>query len=317
MTHKNSQSRPPRGAGHSGFTLIELLVVIAIIAILAAILFPVFAQAKEAAKKTACLSNLKQLTLGELMYANDYDDTTTPADYEVASAENASYPYVIAGWWGVTYYDASYNVYATLAPFNGVTGLLQPYMKNSAIENCPTATGMPLAPSNGEFVPTPLGYGQNFYGQSLGLTTMDIPAETFFLGDDAGAWHGSAAELGSEYIYPYGPECSNFTQAHGCNILGEFHARHGGNSFNVSWFDGHAKSEHGSNWVYDYKSDSVYGSGVVLLPSWASAELNADHLVTLLKYPANGADSSFTVGTTYPEPSSTDWYYWQTQKYTP
>src|SRR5437868_5451911 len=59
----------------SGFTLIELLVVIAIIAILAAILFPVFAQAREAARKTACLSNLKQLGLGWIMYAQDYDET--------------------------------------------------------------------------------------------------------------------------------------------------------------------------------------------------------------------------------------------------
>lgn len=64
------------------FTLIELLVVIAIIAILAAILFPVFAQAKVAAKKTADLSNVKQMMTSALMYANDYDDLLNPLPYD-------------------------------------------------------------------------------------------------------------------------------------------------------------------------------------------------------------------------------------------
>jgi prepilin-type N-terminal cleavage/methylation domain-containing protein/prepilin-type processing-associated H-X9-DG protein len=71
-----------------GFTLIELLVVIAIIAILAAILFPVFAQAKRAAKATADLSNLKQLDLGLLMYTNDYDDMYSPANSNDPDAGN-------------------------------------------------------------------------------------------------------------------------------------------------------------------------------------------------------------------------------------
>ena len=57
-----------------GFTLIELLVVIAIIAILAAILFPVFARARESARRTGCLSNMKQVTTGIMMYAQDYDE---------------------------------------------------------------------------------------------------------------------------------------------------------------------------------------------------------------------------------------------------
>jgi len=75
------------------FTLIELLVVIAIIAILAAILFPVFAQAKEAAKKTACLSNTKQISLGLQMYMNDYDDVypgALPWVYDVSNQHPSS-----------------------------------------------------------------------------------------------------------------------------------------------------------------------------------------------------------------------------------
>ncbi len=63
----------------TGFTLIELLVVIAIIAILAAILFPVFARARDAAKKTASLNNVKQLGLAQFMYAGDNDDVVCPA----------------------------------------------------------------------------------------------------------------------------------------------------------------------------------------------------------------------------------------------
>src|SRR5471032_329947 len=68
MSHKGSTKTVKRG-----FTLIELLVVIAIIAILAAILFPVFARARENARRASCQSNLKQLTLGILQYTQDYD----------------------------------------------------------------------------------------------------------------------------------------------------------------------------------------------------------------------------------------------------
>jgi len=101
------------------FTLIELLVVIAIIAILAAILFPVFAQAKAAAKKSSELSNNKQLGLGSLLYAGDYDDTALVFPY--AAAFSAP-PYT-----------------------NGEKGLhwadrLQPYVKNKGIFSNPNNT---------------------------------------------------------------------------------------------------------------------------------------------------------------------------------
>ncbi|MBC7808436.1 MAG: prepilin-type N-terminal cleavage/methylation domain-containing protein, partial [Akkermansiaceae bacterium] len=70
-----------RLAVRNGFTLIELLVVIAIIAILAAILFPVFAQARDKARQTSCLSNIKQLGLAMVQYTIDYDETYPRADY--------------------------------------------------------------------------------------------------------------------------------------------------------------------------------------------------------------------------------------------
>src|ERR1700743_527204 len=94
------------------FPLIDLLVVIAIIAILAAILFPVFAQAKAAAKKTSCLSNTKQMGLSLFMYGNDYDDTAV-------NTPN--------GDWHWQWYPAANN-YAWVET-SWIT-MLQPYIKN-------------------------------------------------------------------------------------------------------------------------------------------------------------------------------------------
>src|SRR5690242_4890470 len=76
-----------------GFTLIELLVVIAIIAILAAILFPVFAQAREKARTATCISNEKQITLASLMYSQDYDEQF-PFAYGYYPGIGWMYPYV-------------------------------------------------------------------------------------------------------------------------------------------------------------------------------------------------------------------------------
>ena len=114
--------------GRSGFTLIELLVVIAIIAILAAILFPVFAQAREKARATSCLSNQKQIGTGIAMYVQDYDEVYPQAYYyknnTAVSNGGSAGGYVT---WTVT---------------------TMPYLKNHQVFVCPSHKGGGLPPDN-------------------------------------------------------------------------------------------------------------------------------------------------------------------------
>jgi general secretion pathway protein G len=224
-----SAFRPVR----QGFTLIELLVVIAIIALLAAILFPVFATARAAARKTVCLSNLRQIGIGLRMYADDYDGLA-PA------ARDASDAFVPAIW---THTSPACQAYIdTLPMMHSVphllsatkpnpdfyeTGVLDSYLKSKEIWKCSGDTGfdfldnnnscngpcqMPAHPSMYE------KYGASYlYRTAIGLSGKPLdslagqdldgkevgPAQYHVLFDGNGSWHGgafSAAGIGLRYI---------------------------------------------------------------------------------------------------------------------
>jgi prepilin-type N-terminal cleavage/methylation domain-containing protein len=108
-----------------GFTLIELLVVIAIIAILAAILFPVFAQAREAARKSSCLSNCKQIGMGFIQYASDYDGLMMDGNWQVGDNP-------LPGVWPAT-------TTKIIDEKNGWPAYVWPYVKNRMVFDCPTS----------------------------------------------------------------------------------------------------------------------------------------------------------------------------------
>lgn len=151
----------------SGFTLIELLVVIAIIAILAAILFPVFARARENARKSTCQSNLKQMALGVSMYIQDYD-MTYPGFYQWTGA-----PVTIHGEVHPT------GFYLSLADF------IEPYTKNIKVQVCPSDTRA----EDFNTRHNSYGFNQNFFGQSeTSLTSNRGPADMLMLADALNSW---------------------------------------------------------------------------------------------------------------------------------
>lgn len=203
----------------NAFTLIELLVVIAIIAILAAILFPVFAQAREQARRATCLSNLRQLTNAFQMYAQDYDE-------QFQSQENGT---------GHEVTEAQM--------------LLQPYIKNQQIFFCPSRATVSTGDCGSAWNPQGrcLGYAPNFgiytyragmglfqpmttgpTGNNLwvgrGLAEFTAPAETILQGD-----------TNDSLMYTL----SFYFQTEDGQTSGAI--RHGGR-YQFSFVDGHAKS---------------------------------------------------------------------------
>jgi len=139
-----------------GFTLIELLVVIAIIAILAAILFPVFAKVREKARQASCASNQKQLGLGFIQYAEDYDEKMPCGDSGIGVPQTADSPYADGQGWA---------------------GQIYPYIKSTGVYTCPDD---PTKSPGGSVTETSYGYNTNLApnGDGLTLAAFTAPAST-------------------------------------------------------------------------------------------------------------------------------------------
>ncbi len=145
-----------KGFANKGFTLIELLVVIAIIAILAAILFPVFARARENARRASCQSNLKQLGLGVLQYVQDYDETY-PLSSDGAAKVGANN---ITATWDLE---------------------IQPYTKSLQVLTCPSDSQTPRVDLGSPFGLVTRSYSMANYTRNRPIALLQAPSLTVLL----------------------------------------------------------------------------------------------------------------------------------------
>ena len=251
---------------NKGFTLIELLVVIAIIAILAAILFPVFAQAREKARQSSCLSNVKQMGLALMQYIDDYDETfpmhlfnqTTQVYPTTAIAGYPGSKYLVCdnatdAWCRYTYMDAIY-----------------PYIKNLQVFDCPNQT-KPDKNSNmnkpsygfnaaitGYYWYNPATDAYGLYGKPITVGQINSPSRFIAVGENP--WRYSVILPQNVHYYSQAVNYNNPVE--GVISLKLYPHMDGAN---VAYCDGHAKWAKYSDAVFSNPGGSWWNNPATCL----------------------------------------------------
>jgi len=219
----NFGSQPPRRA----FTLVELLVVIAVIAILAAILFPVFAQARDKARSAACMSNMKQLGTSIQMYVQDYDEQIFFRSTNNANSTRIHTATTGNGlkWWNV----------------------LMPYIRDKNVFRCPSDTPNPSVDTNGLAI-IPRSYAASASMEALSLAQVSRTVETIVI-TEAWSTNGSGSKMNTEqWLEAFDGDMAPDPLRPGSML--KYANRHQG-GMNCTFFDGHAK------WL---KPDAIWAS---------------------------------------------------------
>jgi prepilin-type N-terminal cleavage/methylation domain-containing protein/prepilin-type processing-associated H-X9-DG protein len=215
MPHRNCRA----------FTLIELLVVIAIIAILAAILFPVFAQAREKARQTSCLSNVKQLVTGLMMYSQDYDESFCPR-------YSGPYPNPPPSGWLPRLKSLKYYSWMDMA---------ETYTKSTGISVCPSSPVGARDRSLLNYAISSSVGGEAGTGITQRLAAVENPSERIYVTDgpaDVMAWH-DACWGRADWFLP--GAAVNRKQNQGSKQADAYEGRHQ-RRVNMAFVDGHAQS---------------------------------------------------------------------------
>lgn len=252
-------------SNRKGFTLIELLVVIAIISILAAILFPVFARARENARRASCQSNLKQIALGIMQYSQDYDESFPLAVTVPTTASLSS---------GVPY---------------GWADAIQPYLKSTQIFQCPSEVEPPS--SNPDDIATSGSYNDYWYNRMLHGTAqaaVAVVAQTVMNGDGNGnsarynsnGCTSNAGNSGSSTVIGLAGGATGTCATAGIVNLGSTNmlGRHLDGA-NYAFVDGHVKWLKGTagNAAGDiFRSSAVYNSAVPAADAGGRATFSID-----------------------------------------